>query len=53
MWADILSKEMKIPSGLERVLWMNEMKLPDYNINKVKAVDGEIKMENIRNRDPE
>ena len=53
MWADALTKEMKIPSGLERVLRMNEMKLPDCNINRVKAVDGEIKMENIRNRDLE
>ena len=53
MWADALTKEMKIPSGLEKVLQMNEMELPNCNINKVKAVDGEIKMENIRNRDPE
>ena len=53
MWADVLTKEMRIPSGLEKVLCMNEMDLPNCNINKVKAVDGEIRMENIRNRDPE
>ena len=53
MWADILTKEMRIPSGLEKVLCMNKMDLPNCNINKVKAVDGEIRMENIRNRDPE
>ena len=45
--------EMKIPSKLEKVLRMNEMELPNCNINKVMALDGEIKMENIRNRDPE
>ena len=53
MWADVLTKEMRIPSGLEKVLCMNEMDLPNCNINKVKAVDGEVRMENIRNRDPE
>ena len=52
MWADALTTDMKIPSGLERVLRMNEMEMPNYNINKVKALDGEIKMENIRNRYP-
>ena len=34
MWADTLTKEMKIPSGLEKVLRMNEMELPNCNINK-------------------
>ena len=53
MWADALTKEMKIPPGLDKVLAMNKMELPDCNINKVRAVDGEIKMENIRNHDSE
>ena len=53
MWADTLTKEMRIPSGLEKVLCMKEMELPKCNINKVKAVDGEIRMENIQNCDPE
>ena len=53
MWADVLTKEMKIPPGLDSVLAMNRMELPDTDINRVGAVDGEIKMENIRNRDLE
>ena len=53
MWADALTKEMRIPPGLDKVLATNKMELPDCNINKVRAVDGEIQMENIRNRDPE
>ena len=53
MWADVLTKEMRIPSSLEKVLSENEMDLPNCHINKVKAVDGEVRMENIRNRDPE
>ena len=53
MWADALTKEMRLPLGLEKVLGMNKMELPDCDINKVRAVDGEIKMENIQNRDPE
>ena len=28
----------------------NEMDPPDVHTNKVKAVDGEVRMENIRNR---
>ena len=50
MWADALTKEMRIPPGLDEVLVTNKMELPDYNINKVRAVNGEIKMENIRNQ---
>ena len=44
---------MKIPPRLDNVLAKNKMELPDCDINKVGAVNGEIKMENIRNRDPE
>jgi len=50
MWADILTKEMKIPEGLEKVLVDNIMVLPKTNINEVKAFDMEVRMENIRNR---
>ena len=53
MWADVLTKEMKIPPGLDNILASNRMELPDTDINRVGAVDGEIKMENIRNRDSE
>ena len=50
MWADILIKEMRLPEALEKVLKMNEMELPDVHVNEVKTVDGEVRMENIRNR---
>ena len=50
MWADILTKEMRIPEALEKVLVENVMELPKTNINEVKAVDKEVRMENIRNR---
>jgi len=50
MWVDILTKEMKIPEALEKVLVENVMMLPKTNINEVKAFDMEVRMENIRNR---
>ena len=50
MWADILTKEMRMPVALERVLMENVMVLPKTNINEVKAFDKEVRMENIRNR---
>jgi len=50
MWADILTKEMKIPEALEKVLVENVMVLPKTNINEVKAFDMEVRMGNIRNR---
>ena len=42
MWVDVLTKEMKMPSGLESVLLDNVLDLPGERINKVKAVVGEI-----------
>ena len=50
MWADILTKEMRLPETLEKVLVENDMELPRTDINEVKAVDKEVRMENIRNR---
>ena len=50
MWADILMKEMKMPAGLESFLLDNGLDLPGEKINKEQAVDGDIWMENIRNR---
>ena len=50
MWADVLTKEMRLPDMFEKVLKENEMDLPSIHINKVRAVEGEIRMENIRNR---
>ena len=50
MWADILTKEMKMPEALEKVLMENVMILQRVNVNEVKAFDKEVRIENIRNR---
>ena len=51
MWADVLTKEMRLLEMLEKVLMKNDMDLPSVLINEVKAVDGEVRMENIRNQE--
>ena len=43
----MLNKEIKIPSGLESVLLDNLLDLPKESVNKVKAIEGEIRMHNI------
>ena len=50
MWADILTKEMRLPSGLEKVIKNNIMDLPETMVNQVKAFGTEIWMTNIHNR---
>ena len=50
MWADMMTKEMKLPSSLEDVIMKNVMDLPKPLVNEVKAVGTEICMTNIRNR---
>ena len=50
MWADIMTKEMKLPSSLEDVILKNVMDLPKPLVNEVKAVGTKIHMMNIRNR---
>ena len=50
MWADMMTKEMKIPPALEDVIMKNVMDLPNFLVNEVKAVGTEICMTNIRNR---
>ena len=50
MWADIMIKEMKIPSALEDVILKNIIELPTPLVNEVKAIGTEICMNNIRNR---
>ena len=42
MWADMMTKEMKIPQALEDVIMKNVMDLPKPLVNKVKAVGTEI-----------
>ena len=50
MWADVLTKEMKLPAAVELVLTKNVMDLPNASINEVKAFGTEVRMQNIRNR---
>ena len=48
MWADILTKEKKLPDSLEDILLKNAMNLQDVNINKVKAFRQKVRMTNIQ-----
>ena len=50
MWADILTKEMRLLSGLEKVIKNNIMDLPETTVNQVKTFGRDIRMTNIRNR---
>ena len=50
MWADMLTKEMEIPSSLEDVIKQNKMVLPLPLENEVVGIGSEIRMKNIRNR---
>ena len=50
MWADVMTKEIKIPLALEDVITKNVMDLPQPLVNEVKALGSEIRMTNIRNR---
>ena len=50
MWPDILTKEMHLPSGLEKVVQNNIVDLPETTVNQVKAFGTEIQMTNIPNR---
>lgn len=47
---DVLTREIKMPSGLESVPLDNVLDLPEDKINLVQTVDREIRMENIRKR---
>ena len=50
MWADLLTKESKLPEALEDVLFRNVMEIKDTTINEVKAHGQEVRMLNIQNR---
>ena len=50
MWADLLTKETKLPKALEDILTKNIMKIENASINKVKAHGRKVRMSNIRNR---
>ena len=47
MWADIIMKEMQLPSALENVFLKNDLDLPQPLMNEVKAIGTEIRMNNI------
>ena len=50
IWADILTKEKKIPLALENVFVNNRMSLGYTSVNRVMAFGQEVRMMNIRNR---
>merc|ERR1712243_126512 len=50
MWADGLTKEMKMAEGLRYLLKEGKCKITSQEINKVICQNKEIKMINIRNR---
>ena len=50
MWADILTKEKKMPLTFEKVITVNSLALGDTTINKVKAFRQEVRMISIQNR---
>ena len=50
MWADLLTKEMKLPDNLEDILSKNKINLPDTRLNEVRAFGQEVRIQNIRNR---
>ena len=47
MWADILTKEKKVPLKLKDVLTENGINLGDTGTNKVLAFGQEVQMTNI------
>ena len=49
MWADILTKEKKMPLNFDKVITANSLALGDTTVNKVKAFGQEVRMTNIRN----
>ena len=50
MWADLLTKESKLPEALEDVLFRNDMDIKDTTINEVKDHGQEVRMTNILSR---
>ena len=50
IWTDVLTKEKKILPEHEDVFLHNKMKHRNTSVNKVIAVNQEVRMTNIRNR---
>ena len=49
MWADVLTKEKKMPITFEKVITENSLVLGDITLNKIMAFGQEVRMTNIRN----
>ena len=47
MWADILTKEKKMPLTFEKVITANSLALGNTTVNKVRAFGQEVRMINI------
>ena len=47
MWADILTKEKKMPSSFKDVILNNNLLLNDTSVNRVTAFGQEVRMTNI------
>ena len=50
MWADIPTKEKKVPLNFDKDIIANTMALGDTTINNIKAFGQEVRMTNIQNR---
>ena len=50
MWADLLTKETKMPKALEDILDRNYVRIESAFINQVKAHGQNVRMSIIRNR---
>ena len=43
-WANVLTKDIKLPGSLESALMSDTLDMPGVNILEVKIIDGEINM---------
>ena len=50
MLADVLTKEMKMPEILREFMQKGLFRFGKNEVNRVHSVNGEVRMENIRNR---
>ena len=50
IWADVLTKEKKMPMNFDKVITANNLALSETTVNKVKAFCQEVRMTNICNR---
>ena len=50
MLADVLTKEMRMNKDVEDLMMKNAFHLVESSVNKVQAMEDELRMTNIRNR---